>query len=209
LAGEEIVLYRSLASRAFVALWMLEELGLSYRSQIVPPPGRAPPPELLKLNPSGRTPTLVDGEAVVSENPAICIWLADRYGYGALAPRIEDAQRGAYLRWLVWATAVLEPARELAETTITSRRNGWGVGWPDLDVVVADLTHALQGGAFLLGEVFTAADVMVGATVSIGLFCELLPRSPALVSYDDRLSARPAFQRASALNWPPEPVTRA
>jgi glutathione S-transferase len=202
-AAGEIVLYRALASRSFVALWMLEELVLGYESIIV---GRSRPAELLKLNPSGKLPTLTDGGAVVSEMPAICVFLADRYGQGSLAPRIEDPARGAWLRWMVWATSVFEPARELAETPITPRRNGWGVGWPDLEAVVGELADALADRPYLIGETFTAADVMVGAMVTIGHVCELLPRKAALVAYDERLSERPAFKRAAALNWPPDVV---
>jgi glutathione S-transferase len=69
------------------------------------------PPKLLAANPSGRTPLLVDGAVVVSEMPAICIYLADKYSYGTPAPRIEDERRGPYLKWMVYSTAVLEPAR--------------------------------------------------------------------------------------------------
>jgi glutathione S-transferase len=201
---QEIVLYRGLASRAIIALWMLEELGVAYRSEMVEGPVVSRSPELLRLNPSGKLPALVDGDVVVSENPAICIYLADRYGYGTLAPRIEDPDRGAWLKWLVYSTAVLEPARELQASRIVAPRNGWGVGWPALDVVVRELVGALQGRDFLLGDRFTAADIPLGATISIGLFCELLPREPVLVAYSDRLNARPAWRRASALNWPAE-----
>src|SRR5882672_5223577 len=105
-----LVLYRSPATRSFTALWMLEELGVAYRSEIVSR-GAAAAPDYLDLNPAGMVPTLVDGETVVRECPAICIYLADRYGYGGLAPRIEEAERGPYLTWLVYATAQLEPAR--------------------------------------------------------------------------------------------------
>jgi len=58
----------------------------------------------------GKVPALTDGEVVVSENPAICLYLADRYSYGTLAPYIEEPIRGAYLRWMVFSTAVFEPA---------------------------------------------------------------------------------------------------
>lgn len=195
----EIVLWRSLASRSIFALWMLEELGLPFRSEVV---GRPRPAALLKIEPSGRVPVLVAEGEVVSEAPAICLFLADRYGEGRFGPGPGEKGRGALLKWIVWSTAVLEPARELAETQIAPRRNGWGPGWPTLDLALEDLVRALMGRAFLLGETFTAADVMVGGIVSIGLFCELLPPNEALLAYDGRLQARPALQRASALNWP-------
>src|ERR1700722_5283822 len=97
--ADEIVLYRSVASRAFTAVWMLEELGLAWRSEMVDiRAGAQKSSAYLKLNPMGKVPTLLAGKKVVSENPAICIFLADRYGYGTLAPRIEHPDRGAWLK---------------------------------------------------------------------------------------------------------------
>ncbi len=200
-----ITLYRAIASRAIVPLWMLEELGLSYRSEIVDLRSavEARPAGLLAVNPSGRTPLLVDGDVAISESPAICIYLADRYGYGTLAPKIEDPRRGPYLKWLVYATAVLEPARETQASTIVPPKHGYGVGWPPIATVARDLVHALEGRDHILGDAFTAADVMLGAMIGISLFCELLPPEPVLVRYAQRVEARPAYVRAGALNWPP------
>lgn len=199
----EIVLYRRIASRAFSALWMLEELGLTYRDENLGRPGGPRPPELLAVSPTGVTPALADGEARVTEAPAICLYLADRYGYGTLAPRIEEPERGRYLQWTVYATAVVEPARELQLTTITPTKNDYGVGWPKFERVAEHLAAAVTPGPWLLGERFTAADVMLGSVISISLFCGTIPADPALVAYNERLAARPAHQRAQKLNWPP------
>src|ERR1700722_811673 len=103
-----ITLYHSRASRAFAAYWMLEELGVPFKVKLVDiTKGEQKHPDYLKLNPAGKVPTLTDGEVVVSENPAIAIYLADRYGYGALAPKIDEAARGAYLKWMGFSTAVV------------------------------------------------------------------------------------------------------
>jgi glutathione S-transferase len=202
--ANQIVIYRALASRAFPVLWCLEELGLDYRSEIISLKDWRRPEALLRLAPSGKVPALVDGDVVVSEAPACCLYLADRYGAGGLAPRLEEADRGPYLKWMIWSTAVLEPARELQLTTITPPPNDWGVGWPAWEKVLDELSAAVSDRDWLLGDRFSAADVMVGAVMSIGLFCGMIPKLPALVAYDERLSARPANQRAGALNWPPE-----
>jgi len=202
-AADGIILYRAIASRAIVPLWMLEELGLTYRSKIVDLRSPQRPAGLLKVNPTGRTPLLIDGEVVVSEMPAICIYLADRYAYGTMAPAIDDPRRGPYLKWLVYATAVLEPARETQASTIVPPKFGYGVGWPPLDAVVGDLVGALDGRDFVLGDAFTAADVMLGAMISTSLFCEMIPQEPVLLRYVERVSARPAYERAAAINWPP------
>ncbi|MGH6956041.1 MAG: glutathione S-transferase family protein [Caulobacteraceae bacterium] len=204
MSDTRIVLYRALASRAFPVLWVLEELGLSYRNETISLADWRRPERLREITPSGKVPALTDGGAVVSEAPAVCLYLADRYGYGSLAPKIEDPARGAYLKWMVWSTSVLEPARELQLTTVVPPKNDWGVGWPAWPMVLKELSDAVSPGPWLLGERFTAADVMVGSVLSIGLYCEMIPREAALVAYDERLSARPARKRAGDLNWPPE-----
>jgi glutathione S-transferase len=200
----EILLYRALASRAFPVLWLLEELGLDHRSEIISLADWRRPEALLKLTPSGTVPAVVDGETVVTEAPAICLYLADRYGLGTLAPRFDEPDRGPYLKWMVWSTAVLEPARELQLTTVVPPKSAWGVGWPAWEMVVKELADAVAERQWLLGDRFSAADVMLGSVLSTGLFCEMIPPLPPLVAYNQRLAARPANQKAGLLNWPPE-----
>jgi glutathione S-transferase len=202
--ASEIVLYRAFASRAFPVLWLLGELGLAYRSEIVSLADWRRPQRLLEITPSGKVPAVVDGETVVTEAPAICLYLADRYGYGALAPKVEEPDRGPYLKWMVWSTAVLEPARELQLTTVVPPKNDWGVGWPKWELVLKELADAVVEREWLLGDRFSAADVMLGSVLSIGLFCEMIPPLPPLIAYSERLAARPANQRAGQLNWPPD-----
>ena len=206
-ADEEIVLHYSVASRSFMALWMLEELGLAYRlvdRDIRTGANKAP--DYLRLNPMGTVPTLVVGDVVVSENPAICIFLADRYGYGTLAPRIEDPDRGAYLKWMVYSTAVLEPALALAGAKLDYGAKGppncWGFDAGDAKDVARLLVQALEGRDYLLGARFSAADVVLGGSLSVRLFTRMIPPEPALLAYNDRLEARPARQRAGAITWP-------
>ena len=107
----EITLYASKASRSLAGYWVLEELGIPYTVVDVDLQERMHlEPEFLKINPSGRVPVVsVDG-MIVSERPAICALLADRFGYGSLAPKIDSQDRGPYLKWLVYATAVVDPA---------------------------------------------------------------------------------------------------
>src|SRR5579863_8030193 len=127
MADSEIVLYRSVASRSFTALWMVEELGVPYRMEERDlRRGETKDPAYLKLNPMGKVPTLVIGDEVVFENPAICLLLADRYGYGTLIPHIDDPRRGPCLQWMVFSTSVLEPARALREVNIDTPPGAWG-----------------------------------------------------------------------------------
>ena len=207
MAEDEIVLHYSVASRSLIALWMLEELGLPYRlvdRDLRTGKNRAP--DYLRLNPMGLGPTLQIDEVVVSENPAISIYLADRFGYGVLAPRIEAPDRGAYLKWMVYSTAVLEPAVALDGARLDYGAKGpprnWGPNWGDVDEVVRVLSRALDGRDYLLGARFSAADVMLGGMIGMRLFTGMLPAEPVLVAYNARLEARPARQRAGDLTWP-------
>lgn len=201
----EIVLYRSVASRSFAALWMLEELGVPYRTEERDlGRGETRDPAYLELNALGKVPTLKIGPEVVFEYPAIAMLLADRYGYGSIAPRIEDPRRGPYLQWCVFTTSVLEPARALREVEIATPPGAWGGGWGTWDDVVEVLVRALDKRDYLLGETFTGADVVLGSAIAVSLFTKVLPPEPALAAYNQRITERPACQAAMKMNWPPE-----
>jgi Glutathione S-transferase len=200
-AKRGITLYHSPASRAFTAYWMLEELGLPFTVRKIDiRKGEQKSPEYLKLNPAGKVPTLVDGDVVVSENPAIAIYLADRYSYGKLAPKIEEADRGPYLKWMVYATAVVDPVAFLHRQKIDV--SGFAASFGAFDDMVEVLSSVLMERKYLLGERFSAADVVVGATVSFLLQRRVLPEHAALVDYNARLQAREAYHRAADATWP-------
>ena len=162
-------------------------------------------PDYVAVNPRGWVPMIVDGETRVTETPAICLYLADRYGYGTLAPRLEEPARGPYMSWTVWATAVLEPASTLDGHEIATKRRqpgasasaSWSASWRCCASVLA------AGATGSLGERFTAADVMVGSS---GRHAALTGEMPApsrpWSPTAERCEARPAYQRAANINWP-------
>lgn len=206
MAPDNVVLHYSRASRSITALWMLEELGVPYRlvdRDVGAHKNRAS--DYLDPNPMGRAPTLQIGRVVVSESPAIGIYLADRYGYGSLAPCIEHPDRGPYLKWMVFSTAVFEPA-----TSLMGARVGFGaagpptrsLAWDDAGEVVDMLAEALDGRDYILGPRFSAADVMLGSSLAVRLFMGMLPAEPSLAAYAERLQARRAWKRAADVNWP-------
>jgi glutathione S-transferase len=196
-----ITLYHSPASRAFTAYWMLEEIGVAFDVQTVDiSKGEQKSPDFLKINAAGKVPALTDGEVVVSENPAIAIYLADRYSYGVLAPRIDDPDRGAYLKWMVYSTAVVDPVAYLHEQKIDLP--GFGPGFGGFDDMVEVLASALRTRDYLLGDRFSAADVVLGGTVSRLLYLKILPEAPELVDYNARLTRREAYHRAADATWP-------
>ena len=200
-AKRGITLYHSPASRAFIAYWLLEEIGVPFDVVTIDiAKGEQKSPDYLKLNPAGKVPTLTDGKVVVSENPAIAIYLADRYSYGQLAPKIEDPDRGAYLKWMVFSTAVLDPVATLHQQHIDLP--GGATSFGSFDDLLPVLAAGLEGRKWLLGSRFSAADVMLGGAVSWLMYRKVLPEHPALVDYNARLTARPAYHRAADATWP-------
>jgi len=196
-----ITLWFSKYSRAFVARWLLEELGVPYRVETIDlRRGEQKSSGFLAINSMGKIPALRDGDAVVSENPAIALLLADRYAYGTLAPRIEEAARGAYLRWMVFATAVLEPA--IYNDEPQDAKSASGRGWGLRKDVIWILDDALATGPWLLGDQFSAADIVLGGLLSIALFNNRIAAPPtSLTAYDMRLAARPAYVRAAEASF--------
>ena len=194
-----LVLYHHPYSRAAGVLWMLEELGVQYDLRFVDLlAGAHKAPELLALNPMGKLPILTDGDQVVTEVAAIGLYLADRYALGRLAPKPDDPQRGTYLRWSFFAPSVIEPGA-------TAKMNGWEakpsqVGWGTYESMLQTLEFAIGDRQYLLGDTFSMADVVVGGTLRYMLLFKMLEPRPALTGYVERLSARPALQRADARN---------
>jgi glutathione S-transferase len=197
-----ITLYFSPFSRSFTARWMLEEIGAPYAVKTINlRKNEQNSPEFLQLNPMGKVPALTDGAVTVSENPAICIYLADRYSLGDLAPQLDDPRRGSYLRWMIFSTAVFEPAIYLPHDDDPTAASGRG--WGKRGDVINALDGALSEGPWLLGDRFTAADVMMGSLLSVALFSKRIAEPPnSLASYDQRVAARPAYRRAAEATWP-------
>jgi len=194
-----LVLYHHPFSRAATVLWMLEELGVEHELRFVDLlSGAHKAPELLALNPMGKLPILTDGDQVITEVAAIGLYLADRYAIGRLAPKLDDPQRGTYLRWSLFAPSVIEPGA-------IAKANNWQgkpsqVGWGTPESMVQAIEFAIRDKDYVLGDSFSMADVIFGGTVRFMLRFKMLEPSPTLDAYAERLSARPASQRAEARN---------
>jgi glutathione S-transferase len=194
-----IVLYHHPFSRAAGVVWMLEELGVPYELRFVDiAQGAQKAAELLALNPMGKLPILVDGDAVATESAAIGLYLADRYALGRLAPQPDDPGRATYLRWSCFAPSVIEPGAmaKAANWEFKPAQAGWG----DHESMLRAMESAVTGREFLLGDRFSMADVIFGGTLRFMLRFNMLEARPAFVAYSDRLGARPALQRADARN---------
>jgi glutathione S-transferase len=194
-----ITLYHHPFSRASGVVWMLEEVGVPYELRFVDiMKGAHKAAEIVALNPMGKLPILVDGEAVVTDSAAIGLYLADRYAPGRLAPTLDDAARATYLRWSLFAPSVIEPGSmaKAANWQFKPSQAGWG----DHESMLRAMESAVSGREFLLGDQFSMADVIFGGTVRFMLRFNMLEARPAFVAYTERLAARPALQRADARN---------
>ena len=197
-ASPQLTLYHASPSRSSIVHWMLEELGEPYKLEVLNlQAGDQRKPAYLAINPMGKVPTLKDGDVVVSEVAAICCYLADTYPKAKLAPPIGDKRRGDYLKWLFYGPSCLEPAMiDKALNRPPAPRST--AGWADYDTVVEVLRSAVGAREYLLGEQFTAADVVIGSGLRWGMLFKMFPELPEFVTYVDRLKARPAMQRQLA-----------
>ena len=189
-------LYWAPQTRSSRAVWMLEEAGVDYEIELVDirDPGRQDDADFRAASPMRKVPALKDDNVQMSESAAICLYVADRYGSGTLAPAIDDPQRGKFLYWLMYTPAVIEPtmSEKINKIQPNRGRNGWG----DFNSMVATLSDGIGAGPWILGEQFTAADVMLGSSVHFLQLFGLLGDAPVLVDYVDRCRQRPAFQTA-------------
>jgi len=194
-------LYWSPRSRSFSSLWLMEEAGQPYERVLIDiTSGAQKKPEYLAINPMGKVPALADGEATLAEAAAICAYVAERYPQAKLAPPLGDPARAKYLYWLFFVPSCVEPAMVQLATKI--EMNPVSAGWGDAARVFDVLDAALSKGKgqWILGENFSAADVMVGSILNfvVRLF-KMTPTRPSFDRYLDACAARPAFQRAGAL----------
>jgi glutathione S-transferase len=195
----KLTLYHAAPSRSSVTRWMLEEIGEPYEIKLLRlSEGDQQKPDYLAINPMGKVPALQHGDVVITESAAICTYLADACPQARLNVPIGDPRRGIYLKWLFFGPGCLEPAviDRAAPRKEEPRRAMLGYG--DFDTVMNVLAKAVEKGPWLMGEQFTAADVVIGANIRWGMIFKLLPERKEFLDYSARIAARPAAQRAEA-----------
>ena len=196
---EKLTLYHAAPSRSMTAHWMLEELGVPFDLHVLDlQKGEQKAPDYLAINPMGKVPALRHGDAIITETPAICLYLADAFPEAGLTISVGDPLRGPYLSWFFFVQACLEPVvmeRTFERTPIEPMAAGWG----DVDVPLDVLAGALEKNPYLLGDSFTAADLVVGAALHWGMvLAQAIPKRPVFEDYCTRLEQRPALQRHMA-----------
>jgi glutathione S-transferase len=200
-----IRIFHAPGTRSIRVRWLCEELGLEYEVVAVDFSAEyRASPEWRRLNPVGKVPVLIDGDLTMFESGAMLQYLLDRYGDGRLQPEAGTPEHALYLQWCWFAEATF--ARPLGE--IVNHRRALPEA-EQSDAAIAEmqersrlciqaLDQALADRPYLLGETFSAADIMTG--YSLMLATRLVPGGfPSNVAaYWQRLSERPGYQAAIA-----------
>jgi glutathione S-transferase len=195
----KLTLYHAAPSRSSIVRWILEEIGEPYdvhHLNLSRGDNRAP--DYLAVNPMGKVPALKHGDVIITEAAAICAYLADEFPRAQLNVPIGDPRRGPYLKWLFFGPSCIEPAIMDRAFPRKEEARRAALGYGDFDTVTDVVAKAVGAGPYLLGEQFTAADVVIGSGLRWGMMFKLLPERAEFVAYTARLAKRPALARAEA-----------
>jgi glutathione S-transferase len=191
-----ITLYHRPKTRSSRFIFLLEELGAPYEIKIVTTRSRDGTGAVDPANPHphGKVPAISDDGVVVFESPAIALYLTDKFPKNGIGPLIGDPKRGPYLSWLAYYTGVLEPA-------VVSKFMNVDVpvgtaGWVGVEQVMPFIIKTLSQGPYILGEKFSAADVLYATTFAMFASSPMIPKAPVLEAYVKRCTERPAYIRA-------------
>jgi len=195
-----IVFYHSPNTRSTGTRILLEELGAPHELKIVNmKAGDQRKADYLAVNPMGKVPAIRHGDALITEQVAVTLYLADLFPAAGLAPPIGDPLRGPYLRWMAYYGSCFEPAvvdkalkREPAPPTMCP--------YGDFDRMLQTLVDLLSVGPYVLGARFSAADVLWGTALTWMTNFKLLPDLPPIQAYIGRINARPSVGKVKALD---------
>ena len=196
-------LYYAPRTRSVRIRWLLEELGEPYELERCE--FRPQPTAFAQSTPLGKFPVLEDDGVVFGESGAILEYILERYGRGRLSPAIGSPERGPFLQWIhfaegtafpplgvmIWHGIYLGNADQIPIAIDAAKERA--------EAALAVVEQNLETRAYLLGEEFSAADIMLGFTLAAAQFLGVLDtKYPRTLSYLGRLLERPAFQRATA-----------
>jgi glutathione S-transferase len=197
---QTITLFHSPQTRSTGALNLLEELNAPYHLHALNmKAGEHRESAYLAINPMGKVPAIRHGDALITEQVAIGIYLADLFPEAGITPAIGDALRGPYLRWYVFYAACFEPA--LIDKALKREAGSIAMSpYGDFDMTVKTLVQQLEKGPWLLGESFTAPDVLWGTALTWMTGFGLLEPVPPIKAYIDRWNARPSVKKAADID---------
>ena len=198
--SRHITLFHCPQTRSSGVLTLLEELGADYELHVMnmkknEQRGAA----YLAINPMGKVPAVMHNGSLVTEQVAVYTYLADMYPEAGITPAIGNPLRGPYLRWMAFYGSSFEPAfvdkamkREPGEASMSP--------YGSFDDVWSAVTGQLGKGDYMLGDKFTAVDVLWGAALNWMTMFGMAPETPVVRAYIDRVKARPAVARAGKID---------
>ncbi len=195
-----LTIFHAPRTRSHRILWLCEEMGVPYEISAVK--FSDPSPELLAVNPLKSLPALQDGDVTMIESIAMMLYIMGRYGPTDLQLQPGDANYARYLQFLLYGEAGLAMYGNPLVATKFWAPEDKRVNWTS-DYLKATFAKRLNyvenhvgDSPYIVGDRFTAADISVGYTLGIAGFAGDIELSPKLQAYHDRLTARPAYQRA-------------
>lgn len=197
-----ITLFWCPQTRASRILWLLEEMGEPFEVRLIDirKPEAKEDADFTAASPMGKVPAIMDttpaGTVRMADSASIALYLADRYPAAGLAPAVDDLDRGQYLYWMTYTPGVIEPAmmEKFTGMEVSRASSGWG----NFDSMIEVLEAGVGQGPWVMGETFTAADVLLGSSIYFMKKFGILPDNPVLEAYSERCLARPACQKALA-----------
>jgi len=199
-SDRRVVFFHSPNTRSSGVRILLEELGADYTLHALNmKAGQQRDAAYLSINPMGKVPALKHGDALITEQVAVYLYLADLYPEAGLAPAIGDPLRGPYLRWMAFYGSSFEPAvvdRSMKREPASLAMSPYG----DFDTVMKTVGDQLAAGPYMLGERFSAVDVLWGTALGWTTMFGLVPATPVIQAYIERINSRPAVARARALD---------
>ena len=193
--------YHAPWSRSSGVLWLLEELGQPYETEILDIRAAGGVPESYRaIQPNKKVPAIVHDGTVITERAAISIYLADAFPEARLAPPIGDPARATYLTWLVYCDSVFDPAVAARAHGLTYKSNDYSFGL--FEDMVANVERHLERNDFAAGDRFTAADVQLASGIAFTMnVIKVLPERPAFSAYLSRIVEREAYKRAQGKDF--------
>jgi glutathione S-transferase len=188
-----VTFYHAPKTRSSMVLWLLEEIGQPYELKLLNMnAGEHRSPAQLAINPMGKVPVIQHMGETVTESTAIATYLAELYPEAQLAPKVGDRRRGPYLRWMFFYPACFEPAivdKALKRDEGMQSMSPYG----SYDTTIAAIADTLGKGPYMLGDTFSALDVVYGAGLGWTMMFKLVPERPEFTRYIAELHKRPAW----------------
>ena len=197
---QAVKLYQFDVSRSMRGHWVLREVGAEYESITINlVEGEQRSPEFLAINPYGKLPVLEDEGNTITESAAICTYIAEKYPQAELIPPPATIERGHYYQWVCFCIAEMEPhlwsIRKHMMLYPKAQRSLSAVKIAKREYINAAriLDHHLSDNDYMLGQKFSAADIVVCYDLFWANTMKLLTEFPGLHNYMTKLQQRPAY----------------